>query len=155
MARSSAGTTDSFASHHGEAAAAVRYNSPKPDHRRKTVSRARACSGSKTFLRSHSQAPILMRPFSGHDGVMEIRPRDLVSDTAARLLQFRQKVVQAAIENLFDAVIRQALVNLSRQPLRLVRISAGYRPADRMQGTLQRSEVESHGTRMARIEQQQ
>ena len=45
---------------------------------------------------------------------MEIGARDLLSDVAAGLLQLRQEVVQAAIENLFDAVVGEALVNPSR-----------------------------------------
>src|SRR5580693_6564762 len=113
----------SFASRHDGDAAAVRYSSPRPGRRRKTMLHAPACSGLGTK--------------SGHHRVMEVGLRDLFSDAPARLLQSGQEIVQPAVENLFDAVVSEAFVYLPREPLGFVRIGAGHGPADRVQRTLE------------------
>src|ERR1700735_3706476 len=96
-----------------------------------------------------------MQPYLCDHRVMEISARDLISDDSAGLLQIREKLMQAAIENLFNTVVGEPLVNPSGKPFRLVRISAGDRTADCVQGALQRTQIEAHGARMPRVQQQQ
>src|SRR6267154_2046816 len=104
--------TSNFAFHRGSAAAAPRYNSPRPARRNKIQLREADDIGSCDHR------------------VIEVASRNVFADRSAHLQNFIQIGVQAELENFRDFVVSQSLENFSGEPLGFIRIGAWVGAAD-------------------------